>query len=113
VLAVSFEPRDWLFQLSRQMHLPFPLLSDPERDVYRAYRVGKGSLGQVLSPGTIWTYIKLVVRGRRDPFQRIDLRQRGGNFVIDGRGVVQFEHRGPAPHDRPSVGQLLDVLDAV
>ncbi len=113
VLAVSFEPRDRLFQMSRQMQLPFPLLSDPERDVYRAYRLGKGSLGQVFSPGTIWTYIKLAARGRRYHFQRSDLRQGGGDFVIDGRGVVRFEHRGPAPHDRPTVDQLLDVLGAI
>ena len=113
VLAVSFEPRDRLFQLSRQMRLPFPLLSDPERDVYRAYRLGKGSLGQVFGLGTIWTYIKLLARGRRYHFQRSDLRQRGGDFVIDGRGVVRFEHRGRAPHDRPTVDQLLETLDAI
>jgi hypothetical protein len=113
VLAVSFEPRDRLFQLSRQMQLPFPLLSDPERDVYRAYRLGKGSFGQVFSPGTIWTYIKLVAQGRRYHFQRSDLRQRGGDFIIDEQGVVRFEHRGLAPHDRPTVDQLVHVLDAI
>jgi len=37
VAAISFEPRDRLFQLTRQLQLPFPVLSDPERDVYAAY----------------------------------------------------------------------------
>lgn len=113
MLAVSFEPRDRLFQLSRQMGLPFPLLSDPERDVYRAYRLGTRSLRQVFGLGTIWTYIKLLARGNRYQFRRSDLRQEGGDFVIDGRGVVRFMHRGSAPHDRPTVDQLLDVLDEI
>ena len=113
VLAVSFEPRDRLFQLSRQMGLPFPLLSDPERDVYRAYRLGTRSLRQVFGLGTIWTYIKLLARGNRYQCRRSDLRQEGGDFVIDGRGVVRFMHRGSAPHDRPTVDQLLDVLDEI
>ncbi len=113
VLAVSFEPRDRLFQLSRQMGLPFPVLSDPERDVYRAYRLGRRSLRQVFGLGTIWTYIKLVGRGRRYRFQRSDLRQGGGDFVVDEQGVVRFEHRGPAPHDRPTMEKLLEILDTI
>jgi hypothetical protein len=113
VLAVSFEPRDRLFQLSRQMGLPFPLLSDPERDAYQAYRLGRKSLRKVFGLGTIWSYIKLVVRGRRYRFQWSDLRQGGGDFVIDGQGVVRFEYRGPAPHDRPTIEKLLDVLKQI
>ena len=113
VLAVSFEPQDRLFQMSRQMQLPFLLLSDPERDIYRAYRLGERSFSQVFGLGTIWAYIKLLVRGRRYRFGRSDLRQGGGDFVIDGEGVVRFEHRGAAPHDRPPVAQLLAMMDAI
>ncbi len=113
MLAVSLEPRDLLFQLSRQMRLPFLLLSDPERDVYRAYRMGRRSLRQVFGLGTIWTYVKLVALGRRYHFRWSDLRQGGGDFVIDRQGVVRFEHQGPAPHDRPTVDQLLDVLNDI
>ena len=113
VLAVSFEPRGRLFQLSRQMQLPFLLLSDPERDVYWAYRLGSRSLRQMFGLGTIWAYIKLLARGRRHHFGRSDLRQGGGDFVIDGQGVVRFEHRGAASHDRPPVDQLCTMLDAI
>ena len=103
VVAVSFEARTRLFQLSRQMQLPFVVLSDPERDVYRAYGLSRGALSQAFGWGTIWAYAKLLVRGRWYHFRQSDLRQRGGDFVLDAAGVVRYEHRGVAPHHRPPV----------
>lgn len=113
VLAVSFEPRARLFQLGRQFQLPFPLLSDPERDAYRAYRLQRGHLFRLLRPGTVLAYLKLLARGRAYHFQRSDLRQLRGDFVIGREGIVRYEHRGAAPHDRPSVGVLMDALDRI
>ena len=113
VFGVSFEPRDRLFQLSRQMQLPFQLLSDPERDTYRAYGVHRGNLWRMFGPGTIWAYIKALGGGSSYHFARSDLRQLGGDFVIDAAGIVRYEHRGATPHDRPTVDQLLAVLDTI
>ena len=110
VLAVSFEPRDRLFQLARQLQLPFPLLSDPERDVYRAYGLKRGRLLQLLNPGTVLAYLGLLARGRWYHFRRSDLRQMGGDFIIDGQGNTQFEYRSAAPHERPSVEHILALL---
>ena len=113
VFGVSFESRDRLFQLSRQMQLPFDLLSDPERDTYRAYGVHRGNLWRMFGPGTIWAYIKAIAGGRRYHFARSDPQQFAGDFVIDAAGIVRYEHHGAAPHDRPTVDQLLAVLDTI
>ena len=110
VIAISFESRQRLFQLSRQMQLPFPLLSDPERDVYRAYGLHSGRLSRVLAPGTIWAYMKLLAKGRLYHFRVSDFRQLGGDFVIDAEEIIRFEHRSSAPHDRAAVQRLLEVL---
>ena len=113
VIGVSFESRDRLFQLSRQMQLPFQLLSDPERDTYRAYGVHRGNLWRMFGPGTIWAYIKALSRGNSYHFARSDLQQLGGDFVIDAAGIVRYEHHGATPHDRPTVDQLLAVLNTI
>ncbi len=113
VIAVSFEPRDRLFQLARQVRTTFHLLSDPERDIYRAYGLTRGYLLQLLSPGTVLAYIKLLARGRMYHFRRSDLRQLGGDFVIDADGVVRYQHRSAAPHDRPTAQELMNVIDAL
>lgn len=113
VIAISFELRRRLFQLSRQMQLPFPVLSDPERDVYRAFRMQPGRLSRILAPGTIWAYVKLLAKGRLYHFRVSDFRQLGGDFVVDSEGIIRFEHRSSAPHDRPPVQRLLEVLAAI
>lgn len=113
VLCVSFEPRDRLFQLSRQLQLPFALLSDPEMDVYRAYGLQRGYLRQVFSFGTVLAYAKLLVQGRLYHFRRSDLRQLGGDFIIDREGVIRYEYRSAAPHDRPSADELISRIGAL
>ena len=113
VLAVSFEPRDRLFQLARQLQLPFPLLSDQERDIYRAYGLQRGNLRQIFSLQTILAYIKLLAQGRLYHFRRSDLRQLGGDFIVDPEGVIRYQYRSAAPHDRPSVDDLIRRIKAV
>ncbi len=111
VVAVSFETRDRLLQQSCLMQLPFPLLSNPERDVYRAYQLPSGTASQVFGATALFAYVKLLARGRWAGFRRSDLRQLGGDFVIDAEGIVWHEHRSKAPYDRPKVGRLLRGLE--
>lgn len=110
VVAISFEPRDRLFQLTRQLQLPFLILSDPERDVYVAYSLAQGNLLKIFSPKTIWTYMKHFARGRRYEHAASDWRQLGGNFILSEDGTVVFEHRAETPADRPSVASLIAKL---
>ena len=95
------------------MQLPFPILSDPQRDTYRAYGLAAGTLKNLLAPGTIWAYVKLLVRGNWYHFGKSDLRQMGGDFVLDKGGSVVYEFRGASPHQRPAVEELMEVLDRI
>ena len=110
MVAVSFEPRERLFQLTRQLQLPFAILSDPERDVYRAYGLAQGNLLKIFSPRTVWTYVKHFARGRRYHHAASDWRQLGGDFVLGEDGTVLYEHRGQTPSDRPTVTELIAEL---
>ncbi len=111
VVAISFEPRDRLFQLTRQLQLPFTILSNPERDVYGAYGLVRGSWLRIFSPGTIWIYLKHFARGRRYHHAASGWRQLGGDFVLGEDGTVLYEHRGRTPSDRPTVSSLIAELD--
>lgn len=111
VVAISFEPLDRLFQLTRQLQLPFPILSDPERDVYFAYSLTQGSWFKIFSPKTVWTYVKHFARGRRYQHAASDWRQLGGDFILGEDGTVLFEHREETPADRPSVASLIEMLN--
>ena len=113
VVGVSFESRDLLFQMSRQMQLPFPLLSDPEKDTYRAYGLNSGKLRQIFGPGTVWAYAKLLAAGQMYHFRRSDFLQLGANFVIDAAGAVRYEFRSGAPHERPTLDLMIDTLGEI
>jgi len=111
VVAIFFEPRDRLFQLTRQLQLPYPVLSDPERDVYAAYSLAQGNLLKIFSPKTVWTYVKHFARGRRYEHAASDWKQLGGDFILGEDGTVLYEHRGQTPADRPTVASLISKLD--
>ena len=113
VVGISFESRDRLFQMSRQMQLPFPVLSDPEKDTYRAYGLSSGKLRRIFGPGTIWAYVKLLAAGQTYHFRSSDFLQLGGDFVIDAAGTVRYEYRSGAPHYRTSVDQIIAVLGEI
>ena len=113
VLAISFEPLERLSQLSRQMQLPFPILSDPQRNTYRAYGLASGALKNMFAPGTVWAYAKLLSRGSGYQFRKSDMLQMGGDFVLDKDGPVVYEFRGASPHQRPAALGLIEVLDGI
>ena len=110
VVAISFEPRERLFQLTRQLQLPFSILSNPERDVYSLYSLERGSLMKIFSPQTVWTYVKHFARGRRYHHAASDWTQLGGDFILGEDGTVLYEYHGQTPSDRPTVSSLIDRL---
>ena len=92
------------------LRIPFQLLSDPERAAYRAYGLRKGGLWRILRPKTVWEYAKLIARGRLFRGIQADPFQLGGDFVIDGSGIVRFAHRSEDPADRPAMDRLLQAI---
>ena len=113
MVAVSFESRERLSQLPSQMQLPFPVLSDPQRDTYRAYGLADGTIASLLASGNIWAYINLLARGNWYHFGKSDLRQMGGSFVVDESGLVAYEFRSASPHQWPAIPRLMAVLDSL
>ena len=67
----------------------------------------------MFAPGTVWAYVKLLSRGSGYQFRKSDLRQMGGDFVLDQDGSVVYEFRGASPHQRPSAPELIEVLDGI
>ena len=113
VTVVSFAEGKALEHYARDLRLPFPLLSDAERIAYEAYGLRKGGLWSIFGPKTVWEYVKLMSRGRLFRGVQADPFQLGGDFVIDGKGIVRFAHRSEDPADRPSMDRLLESVRAI
>ena len=110
VAVVSFADGSTLERYANDLRLQFPLLSDPERTAYVAYGLNKGGVWSIFGPKIIWQYVKLMSRGRRFRGIQADPLQLGGDFVIDGEGIVRFAHRSEDPADRPSADRLLEAV---
>jgi len=91
-----------------EWEFPFLLLTDPERELYRAFGLGRTSWKVFFSPKTLFGYLSLIwkgwkiVRGNSEE----DLLQLGGDFVLDPSGRLVFAYRSQEPTDRPSIESL-------
>jgi len=79
-------------------------------DSYRAYGPQRGGIRQIFSLGTVLTYVKLLARDRSYHFRRSDLRQLGGDFVVDAKGLIQYQYRSDIPNDRPNVDEASALI---
>ena len=110
MVAIGFAPPERLRRLAEDVGIPFPMLRDPEYQAYRAFSLKQGSLQEVYGLRTAWAYLKLIVRKRRFTRTKTDRLQLGGDFIIDGQGIVRLAYRSRGPADRPPVSRLLDAL---
>jgi len=113
VLVISFAAADLLDELRRHLELPFPIASDPDRRAYTSYELGRASRWRVWHPAVVWRYAALLLRGRKPLRVRLDedRGQLGGDFIIDGAGMLRFAYLSTRADDRPTARQLVAELD--
>lgn len=110
VVIVTFE-NDAMAQAYReQTQLEWPILIDAARDVYSAYGMERGGWWDILGPSAWWAYAKLLWNGRKLEKSGSDIRQLGGDVLVDPQGIVRLHYVGRGPADRPPVEDLLAVV---
>ena len=109
VVTISFSAGHWAEGWRQETGSPFPLLLDPERQSYQAYRLRSSRL-RTWGPNVLWRYVQLLWKGERLRPKQGDPHQLGGDFVIDAEGTIVLAHPSHDPVDRPSVATLLTTL---
>jgi hypothetical protein len=94
----------------RQFEVPFPMIADPGRTLYRRFHLERMSPLQVLSPGMLVKGVAALARGHLPGAPQGDVLQLPGVFVIGAGDRVcrAFAPTDPAGHPPPD-----DVLKAV
>lgn len=87
----------------------FPLLLDPEREVYRTYGLQESWL-RSWNLRTIWFYLRRLLSGRKWRGIQGSSTQLGGDFIVDTKGFLRLTYRSQEATDRPEVAQLLALL---
>jgi hypothetical protein len=91
---------------------PFPVVGDPDRDAYRAFGLERTSWLTFLKPAVLWGYLRLMLRGigLKLPSGQEDVRQLGGDFLLERSGKVVWKFTSSDPTARPGVEELLRVI---
>lgn len=112
IVVVTFEEASLARRYVEETRLPWPLLLDENRGMYRNYGMFSASFWDVWGPKTWWVYIEQLMKGQRLKKSAGDIFQRGGDVLIDPAGMVRFHHVGRGPADRPAAGTILGKISA-
>jgi peroxiredoxin len=99
-----------LTAFAHRLALPFPILSDVNGGAYRAFGLGKGL---TIRPRTVVTAVQLAWREKRLYRPVGDVMPVGGDFIVDGEGIIRFAHSSEDPTDRPDATDLLRLIDSL
>jgi hypothetical protein len=108
IVVVTFEAPERAEEYVRETALRWPLLIDRRRVLYSAYGMGRGRWSAIWGPATWWAYVQLIGRGHRLRRPTGDIRQLGGDVLVDPMGRVALHHVGESPADRPAVAALFE-----
>ncbi len=113
VVIVTFLPSSELAAFRAAHRLPFRVLGDPERRVYRRYGLERETVWHVFHPRAVAPYWRAwrEKRGFRWPDPGDDLRQMGGDFLVDAEGQIRRAYYSITPADRPAVCDMLTWID--
>lgn len=113
-IGVGMGSVDTARSLVGSMRLPYPLLVDAERELYRALDVPRAGLYGLLGPPVWIAAFGALRRGFRQTGVESDPRQLGGTFIVDARGEIRARRPARLVGDHAPWGwvraALLDVL---
>ena len=109
VLAVTFETPESARIYAEETNIPWPVVIDEERSLYREYGCQRSSWRHLLGWSTMKTYFKEGLAGRWPRWPVSDTVQQGGDILIAPDGVVRFVYIGEGPGARPDVGDIIEV----
>lgn len=91
---------------------PFVFLTDPQREMYREFGLGRTSWKVFFAPKTLFRYLSLIWKGWKIVRENSeeDLLQLGGDFILDASGRLVFAFRSSEPTDRPSTEDLKGAI---
>jgi peroxiredoxin len=115
VAAVTFADSQGAAQLQRRQQLPFPVLADPSRQVYRAFGMLEGSLASGAGPDVLLRQLAQALRGNMpyiNPFEG-KITQLGGTVIVDRGGVVRFAHIANPIYNYTPIERYLAIIDGL
>jgi len=94
----------------RRRGVPFSCLGDPERELYHAVGLERGSAREYVGPQLVKGFVRAARKGSFAGVPRGDVAQRPGTFVIGRDGKVAADHTG---YGESMIPELVDQLNTL
>jgi len=94
----------------RRRGVPFSCLGDPERELYHAVGLERGSAREYIGPQLAKGFVRAARHGAFAGIPKGDVAQRPGTFVLTRSGTVAFAHYSKDSSDNPETAELLRVV---
>jgi len=94
----------------KQFEVPFDMIADPDKRLFKAFRLKRASTGSFLSAKMAAKGLMAMAKGHRLGMPQGDVRQLPGVFIIDIDGHILFSHHAVNPADHPQPETLLAAL---
>ena len=111
IAVVTFAAPERLAAHREHLRVPFALLADADRTLYRLLGAERGANRAVWSFGTLRMYARLLRAGRELRRPTEDIRQLGADAVIGRDGRLRYLSLPSTPDARPPVSELIAALD--
>ncbi len=111
VVVVTFESLDRAKDYVEEYDLPWPLLVDTEKTLYRIFGMQDTTTWNLFRPGNWGKYIRLMFKGLRIHSPTDNVKQLGGDIIVGADGVVKLHYVSEGPTDRPEIEDLLELLE--
>ena len=109
-MVVTFE-NDYLARCYvEDTALTWPILVDDTRVIYKGFDMLAASFWDVWGLKTWLVYFREMTKGHKPEKSEGDIYQRGGDVLIDPKGIVRLHHVGEGPADRPSITNILKIV---
>lgn len=96
-------------QFREEFSLSFPIICDPQKELYRMYDLGRSTVANMASASLLLKGLRAMSQGYRPAIPRGDVLQLPGVFLIDTEGNIRYSYFSKDASDHPAVDTLLSL----
>ena len=97
-------------EFAGKFNIPFPIIADPQKKLYRKFKLKQMSTLGFLSPSVALKGVAAIVGGHGIGMPQGDIRQLAGVFIINTAGQIIFSHFSNNPADHPDAKTIIAAL---
>ena len=112
VRIISFDVDVMARLYVESMNVDWPLLIDESKQLYRDYGMDEASWWTLINPWSIAKYVWTILQGNSVGKPGANVKQLGGDVLVDPQGIVRLHHISNTPHDRPDLQEILALVRA-